>query len=87
MPYYTTPNSYSLFLLAYALTFPVSFLALIDTYDTLTSGVLNFVIVALALHRLDIRYDQPIAKFSGYVYTAAHFVIAVDLSCRQLESV
>ena len=36
----------------YALSFPDSFLALIDTYDTCKSGLLNFVAVALALHEL-----------------------------------
>lgn len=34
---------------AYALSFPKSFLALVDTYDTLQSGVPNFIIVSLAL--------------------------------------
>lgn len=34
---------------AYALAFPASFLALVDTYDTLNSGVPNFVCVAFAL--------------------------------------
>lgn len=37
---------------AYAQAFPRSFLALVDTYDTLQSGVPNFLIVAAALHRL-----------------------------------
>lgn len=40
---------------AYALAFPDGFLALVDTYDTLNSGVLNFLIVAVALHRLGYR--------------------------------
>jgi len=35
--------------LAYACAFPNSFLCLIDTYDTLNSGVLNFILVALVL--------------------------------------
>jgi nicotinate phosphoribosyltransferase len=40
---------------AYALAFPDGFLALVDTYDTLESGVPNFLAVALALHRLGRR--------------------------------
>eukprot|EP01130_Rhizamoeba_saxonica_P008628 TRINITY_DN3489_c0_g1_i5.p2 TRINITY_DN3489_c0_g1~~TRINITY_DN3489_c0_g1_i5.p2 ORF type:complete len:352 (+),score=79.16 TRINITY_DN3489_c0_g1_i5:648-1703(+) len=35
--------------IAYALAFPAGFLALVDTYNTLNSGVPNFLITALAL--------------------------------------
>jgi len=40
---------------AYAQAFPKTFLALVDTYDTLKSGVPNFICVALALLKLGHR--------------------------------
>lgn len=40
---------------AYAQAFPKTFLALVDTYDTLKSGVPNFICVALALLKLGYR--------------------------------
>lgn len=42
-------------LIAYARTFPKAFLALVDTYDTMNSGVPNFLVVALALHRIGFK--------------------------------
>jgi nicotinate phosphoribosyltransferase len=38
--------------IAYAQTFPDSFLTLVDTYDTLKSGIPNFLCVAVALAKL-----------------------------------
>eukprot|EP00923_Selenidium_pygospionis_P031211 GHVN01055392.1.p1 GENE.GHVN01055392.1~~GHVN01055392.1.p1 ORF type:complete len:495 (-),score=56.04 GHVN01055392.1:154-1638(-) len=38
--------------MSYASSFPNAFLALVDTFDTLKSGVPNFVCVALALHQV-----------------------------------
>jgi nicotinate phosphoribosyltransferase len=49
-PAYGTTNDGELAaFIAYAAAFPRSFLCLIDTYDTLRSGLLNFILVALVL--------------------------------------
>lgn len=40
---------------SYALAFPHNFLALVDTYDVMRSGIPNFCAVALALHDLGYR--------------------------------
>lgn len=41
--------------IAYAQAFPRAFLALVDTYDTLRSGVPNFLCIAAALHEIGYR--------------------------------
>jgi len=48
---YTNEGELASFI-AYAQAFPTGFLALVDTYDTLKSGVPNFICVALALLKL-----------------------------------
>lgn len=63
-PAYKTTNDGELAaFIAYAAAFPGSFLCLIDTYDTLRSGLLNFILVALVLddlgyNSLGIRLDS-----------------------------
>eukprot|EP00587_Corethron_hystrix_P006194 CAMPEP_0113311380 /NCGR_PEP_ID=MMETSP0010_2-20120614/8641_1 /TAXON_ID=216773 ORGANISM="Corethron hystrix, Strain 308" /NCGR_SAMPLE_ID=MMETSP0010_2 /ASSEMBLY_ACC=CAM_ASM_000155 /LENGTH=525 /DNA_ID=CAMNT_0000167009 /DNA_START=209 /DNA_END=1786 /DNA_ORIENTATION=- /assembly_acc=CAM_ASM_000155 len=50
--YLTTNDGELAAFISYASSFPKTFLCLIDTYDTLRSGVLNFVLVSLVLHDL-----------------------------------
>jgi nicotinate phosphoribosyltransferase len=63
-PAYGTTNDGELAaFIAYAAAFPRSFLCLIDTYDTLMSGLLNFILVALVLddcgyNSIGIRLDS-----------------------------
>jgi nicotinate phosphoribosyltransferase len=51
---YTNEGELAAFV-AYAQAFPRAFLALVDTYETLKSGIPNFICVALALHELGYR--------------------------------
>src|SRR5512139_2709235 len=51
---YTNEGELASFI-AYAQAFPTGFLALVDTYDTLKSGVPNFICVALGLLKLGYR--------------------------------
>jgi len=44
--------------LAYASAYPSAFLALVDTYDTVRSGLPNFLVVALALHEAGVSAPE-----------------------------
>ncbi|XP_078390616.1 nicotinate phosphoribosyltransferase isoform X1 [Cetorhinus maximus] len=43
--------------ISYALTYPGNFIALVDTYNVMRSGVPNFCAVSLALHEMGYRTD------------------------------
>ncbi|KAH9374213.1 hypothetical protein HPB48_013698 [Haemaphysalis longicornis] len=65
-------------LISYAVSFPRSFLALVDTYDVLRSGLLNFSAVAMALNELGyrpvgVRIDSgDLAYLSSCAYQLFH---------------
>ncbi|MBP1733846.1 MAG: nicotinate phosphoribosyltransferase 2 [Deltaproteobacteria bacterium] len=75
--------------IAYAQAFPGNFLALVDTYDTLKSGVPNFLCVAVALMRLGytpigIRLDSGdlayLSRESRKMFKRAGKKLAIDVS-------
>jgi nicotinate phosphoribosyltransferase len=75
--------------IAYAAAFPNGFLGLVDTYDTLKSGVPNFLIVAAALAKigyepLGIRLDSGdlsyLSRESRALFKAAGAKAGVDFS-------
>jgi nicotinate phosphoribosyltransferase len=66
---------------AYAAAYPRAFLALVDTYDTLRSGLPNFLAVALALHQagyapLGIRLDSGDLAFLSRQARAAFAAVS-----------
>lgn len=71
--------------LAYAAAYPTAFLALVDTYDTLKSGLPNFLVVALALHEagytpLGIRLDSGDLAYLSRRARAAFEAVAARFS-------
>lgn len=74
--------------IAYAQSFPDGFLALVDTYDTLASGVPNFICVALSLAKIGykpvgIRLDSGdlayYSKNARNMFNLAAFSTSIDL--------
>ncbi len=54
--------------IAFAQSFPASFVALIDTYDTLQSGVWNYLATALALYRVGYVPNSAVFSDGSFVY-------------------
>ena len=87
--------------IAYAVAFPSGFLALVDTYDTLNSGILNFIAVSLALHDLGykpigIRLDsgdlaylskecRKYFKFIAGKFNVAHFANFIIVASNDIN--
>eukprot|EP00565_Helicotheca_tamesis_P002670 CAMPEP_0185727202 /NCGR_PEP_ID=MMETSP1171-20130828/2952_1 /TAXON_ID=374046 /ORGANISM="Helicotheca tamensis, Strain CCMP826" /LENGTH=542 /DNA_ID=CAMNT_0028395715 /DNA_START=188 /DNA_END=1816 /DNA_ORIENTATION=+ len=74
--------------LAYAVSFPDTFLCLIDTYDTLRSGLRNFILVSLVLHDLGhiakgIRLDSGDLSYLSIEVHHTFLQMAKDYPDRQ----
>ncbi|XP_065191158.1 nicotinate phosphoribosyltransferase-like [Sycon ciliatum] len=78
--------------ISYALAFPSAFLALIDTYDVMRSGLPNFICVALALGHLGylalgIRLDSGDLSYSSKEVRRNLQLVSKKLSVPWLEKV
>ncbi|CDJ54124.1 nicotinate phosphoribosyltransferase, putative [Eimeria brunetti] len=63
---------------AYAMTFPDNFLALVDTYNTLSSGIPNFLAVSLAMEAR--RLFQQCEEVFGFPFAGLAIVVSNDLN-------
>jgi nicotinate phosphoribosyltransferase len=86
---FTTNEGELVAFVSYAIAFPYKFLALVDTYDTLNSGVPNFLCVALALNEIGykavgIRLDSGdlayLSKEARKVFVEISQKFSVDFS-------
>ncbi|CAF4749116.1 unnamed protein product [Rotaria sp. Silwood1] len=75
---------------AYAISFPSGFLALVDTYDVLKSGVPNFLAVTLALHdcnyqALGLRLDSGDLAYLSMEVRANFIEVAQKFNLPYIE--
>lgn len=82
--------------IAYASAFPNTFLALVDTYDVIKSGLINFCVVAIALFRfgykpIGIRIDSGdlayLSRYARDLFTLVASTYNLDEEFRNLEIV
>jgi nicotinate phosphoribosyltransferase len=81
--YATTNDGELAAFIAYATAFPSTFLCLIDTYDTLKSGLLNFVLVAMVLDDLGyqpagIRLDSGDLAYLSFECALTFQALSID---------
>ena len=75
--------------ISYAQAFPENFLALVDTYDTLHSGVRNFLVVAYCLHRrgytpVGVRLDSGDLAWLSLECRAAFLRFATEMGVEEV---
>jgi len=77
--------------ISYAIAFPTGFLALVDTYDVLKSGVPNFLAVARALHEcnyqaIGIRLDSGDLAYLSLEVRARFIEVAEKLNTPYMKN-
>jgi nicotinate phosphoribosyltransferase len=75
---------------SYAIAFPTHFLALVDTYDVLRSGLPNFLAVALALHEchyeaIGLRLDSGDLAYLSLEVRAKFHETAIKFNLPYME--
>lgn len=78
--------------ISFAIAFPSGFIALVDTYDVLRSGILNFCAVALGLHdlgyrALGIRIDSGDLAYLSCVARSSFATVAKEYDLDWFENV
>jgi len=77
--------------ISYAIAFPTGFLALVDTYDVLKSGVPNFLAVARALHEcnyqaIGLRLDSGDLAYLSLEVRARFIEVAEKLNTPYMKN-